>query len=197
LRQTALISWERGRPLTRLEYHKHRWRKSAFAALLDATIVVLAYYLILAFRFDGAIPRGMRLGSLDLMVFLCVAIVLHVCLNAAFRVYSIVNRYVGLSQALWVVQAALVSVCVLLLVDLAWSRGHARPMPLSVVLVGGAIAAAAMIAVRFYSRVFHTLSLSPVSRQDGARSGRRLRGRDVGAADPQHPGGRSQDSGAA
>jgi FlaA1/EpsC-like NDP-sugar epimerase len=149
--------------LTLFGYSTHRWRKAAFAAALDLVIVVLAYYLILAFRFQGSIPGSMHFGSLNLAIFLSAAIVLHICLNAVFHVYSIVNRYVGLHQATWIAKAGMLSICVLLLLDLVWPTGQGRLVPLSVVLVGGSAASAAMIALRFYGRVFQALSLSPVT----------------------------------
>jgi FlaA1/EpsC-like NDP-sugar epimerase len=126
-------------------------------------IVVLSYYAMLIFRYEGYLPEGLEFGSYRLSFFLGAAVIVHLAFNSFLHVYSIVNRYVGLQQALWIVKATVASVAVLLLLDLFWPRsGSMRLVPLSVVLVGGALAGAIMIAFRFYSRAFQTLSLSPV-----------------------------------
>jgi len=137
------------------------WRR-LLAAGLDLAIVVVVYYVILAFRFAGSVPEGMGWGSYRLTVFLTAAVIIHLTANAAFGVYWIVQRYVGLPQAKQIVKATLVSVGLLLLLDLYWPTGGARLVPLSVVVVGGLAAGAVMTGVRFYSRVFQTRSLKPV-----------------------------------
>ena len=143
-------------------------RRRLLAVLLDVIIIVLAYDVILGFRFQRAVPDDFVLGSPKVLHFLVIAVVVHVGFNAGYHVYSIVNRYVGLPQASWIAGATIASVLVLLLVDLGWLFTGAFLMPLSVVLLGGATAGVAMIAVRFYSRVFQMQSLRAV------RSGRRM-----------------------
>ena len=138
------------------------------AAGVDFVLVFLAYYLLLAFRFQGSIPADMGLGSDKFNIFLVAAIILHLGFNTVFRVYSIVNRHVGLPQACWVVRATMVSVAALLVFDLAWRTDTGRLVPLSVVVVGGGAAGAAMLAVRFYSRLFQTRGVGH------ARDGRRV-----------------------
>ena len=145
----------------------HLTRRRVMAAAIDLVIVVLSYYLILAFRFQGSIPDDMDWGSYNLTVFLIAAVVFHLGFNALFHVYAIVNRYVGLPQATWIVWATGASITVLLVVDLVWPTEMGRLVPLSVVVVGGAAAGAAMTAVRFYSRLFQTRSLRQV--QGGRR----------------------------
>ncbi len=144
--------------------HLHGWRKALLASVLDVLIVVVAYYLILAFRYQGAIPLRLHFHSMELWGFIAAAVGLHLALNWVFHVYSIVNKYVGLHQALWVLRAATTSVLGLLVIDLGWPTVHGRLMPLSVVVFGGYAAAVLMLAVRFYSRVFHTFSLSSVDK---------------------------------
>ncbi|MGI5939419.1 MAG: polysaccharide biosynthesis protein [Thermoleophilia bacterium] len=155
--------------MKKLRRHINGWitRRRLLAAGIDLVLVFLAYYLILLFYSQGAPSLGMYVDSTHFIIFMVAAIVLHLCLNAVFRVYSIVNRYVGLPQAVWIVRATIVSVILLLLLDAAWLSGGQRLVPPSVVLVGGAAAGAAMLAVRFYSRVFQTRSLKQIS--DGKR----------------------------
>ena len=150
--------------------------------MLDLVIIVLAYYLILVFPLRGLRAFGHALRLLQLDVFLCAAVVLHLCLNAIFRVYSIVNRYVGLAQAMWIVKASVLSVCILLLLDLVLTASAGRLIPLSVVVVGGAFACAAMIAAAFLQpRVpgHQPVSREPRETRTHSRSGGR--GRHAGA----------------
>lgn len=139
-------------------------RRRLMAAAVDVVLIFLAYYLILVFRLQGSVPESMGLGSQPFLIFLAAAVVLHLGFNTLFHVYSIVNRYVGLPQATWVVKATVASVVLLLVLDLAWWTGGSRLVPLSVVIVGGAAAGTAMLAVRFYSRLFQTRSLRRVRR---------------------------------
>ncbi|MBN1630197.1 MAG: hypothetical protein JW990_10565, partial [Thermoleophilia bacterium] len=142
-------------------------RRRLMAAGLDLLIVILAYWLALAFRFAGSVPESTNWGSRNLSIFLAAAVVVHLGLNTVFRVYSIVNRYVGLPQARWMLGATTSSIVVLLALDLAWPTGAGHLVPLSVILVGGIGTGLAMTAVRFYSRVFQVRSLRPV--QDAKR----------------------------
>ena len=136
-----------------------RTRRRLMAAGVDFILVFLAYYLILVFRFQGSLPADMGLGSYKFGVFFAAAVIVHLGLNSMCHVYSIVNRYVGLPQASWIVKATALSVVGLLVLDLAWRSGTGRIVPLSVVIVGGAVAGTAMLSVRFYSRLFQTRSL--------------------------------------
>ena len=138
-------------------------RRRLLAALLDLIIVFFAYYLIVVFRYEGSIPEKTSLGSPDFSIFIIAAIVLHLGFNAVFHVYSIVTRYVGLSQAKWIVNATVASIVTLVVVDLVVPASSGRLVPLTVVVVGGCATGVAMTAVRFYSRVFQTRSLKPVS----------------------------------
>lgn len=127
---------------------------------IDSLILAAAYCLALIFRFGGAIPpeTGFR-GSLG--AFLALAVIVHVGANRLAGAYSIVNRYMGLKQALRIAQASLAAVAVILLAVTALPHGVHFP-PLSVIGLGGILTTVAIIGVRFYSRIFHERSLSNV-----------------------------------
>ncbi|MHB8870722.1 MAG: polysaccharide biosynthesis protein, partial [Thermoleophilia bacterium] len=124
------------------------------------------YYTALQFRFAGRIPEHLQLHSRSFLLFVAFAAAAHLYANWSAAVYTIVNRYVGLTQALHVTYATLAATASLLLTAWLWPGGHL--LPLSVVLSGGLAAGVIMIGVRFYGRVFHERSLSNVDR------GRRL-----------------------
>jgi len=128
---------------------------------LDAAVVIASYSLMLSFRFQEHIPAVFGIHGSNYWVFMALAVASHVLLNWLFHVYSIVNRYVGLSQALWIVEASALTTALLLTVALLWPAGS-HLMPLSVVILGGACALVSMVGLRFYSRVFQTHSLANV-----------------------------------
>lgn len=128
---------------------------------IDAAMVSACYYLALTFRFAGRIPVEYEFHSRGFLIFAVVAVVAHLVANRIFAVYTIVNRYVGLSQALNLAQASVMATAALLVVSAAW-WGDRRLVPLSVVLAGGILTGVGMVVVRFYGRVFHERSLSNV-----------------------------------
>jgi len=142
-------------------------KRRTLAMAIDVAIVVFAYYMALQFRFAGGIPAYLHLHSRNFLLFIVLAAAAHLYANWSAAVYTIVNRYVGLTQALHVTYATLAATASLLLTAWLWPDGR-HLLPLSVVLSGGLAAGVIMIGVRFYGRVFHERSLSNVDR------GRRL-----------------------
>ncbi len=131
---------------------------------VDAILLMLAYYLALAFRFEGRIPPSLGLeGSFP--VFIVLAIAVHIYVNWAARAYTIVNRYIGLRQALRIAEAAGASTFGLLLLVASLPTSE-HVTPLSVIPIGGLVAMVAMIGVRFYPRIFHERSLSNVQSEN-------------------------------
>ena len=130
------------------------------ATAVDAILLVLAYYLALAFRFEGRIPHSLGLeGSFP--AFIVLAIAVHLYVNWAARAYTIVNRYIGLRQALRIAEAAVAGTLGLVLLVASLPTAE-HVTPLSVIPIGGLFAMVGMIGVRFYSRIFHERSLSNV-----------------------------------
>ena len=134
-----------------------RGSRRALAIAVDALIVVVAYYLALTFRFEGRIPHSLGIEG-TFWFFAIPAIVVHVVANAASNAYRIMNRYIGLEQAMRIVEASAISAFVLLVFVVVVPRAE-HLTPLIVVPVGGVLAMVGMVGVRFYSRVFHERSL--------------------------------------
>ena len=135
-------------------------RRRFLATLVDATILALAFYLALVFRFEGRIPHGLGLeGSFP--AFILLAIVVNIYMAWAAHAYTIVNRYIGLRQALRIAEAAVVSTLGLMLFVASVPTSE-HLTPLSVIPVGGLLGMVGMIGVRFYSRIFYERSLSNV-----------------------------------
>ena len=143
-------------------------KRRALAMTVDTAIILASYYLMLTFRFAGEIPERIDYNARDFLTFALLALVVHLVANVLRAAYTIVNRYVGLSQAMRLAQAGLGATAILLIAVVVWpTEGHL--IPRSVVLVGGLAATVGMIGVRFYARVFYERSLSNVG-----TSGRRV-----------------------
>ncbi|MCL5942116.1 MAG: polysaccharide biosynthesis protein, partial [Actinobacteria bacterium] len=140
-------------------------RRRVLAMAIDVVIVLGAYYLALVFRFAAQVPADLAFHSRRFLLFAGLAVTLHLLANRLASVYAIVNRYIGLVQALRLAQASAVSTLLLMPTAVLWP-GDQNLLPLSVVAVGGVLAMVAMIGVRFYGRIFHERSLSNVG---GAR----------------------------
>lgn len=123
--------------------------------LTDAALVAFAYYIVLNLRFDWHIPEFPLPGFI---LFLLIAVGVHLLANRLAGVDAVMSRYVGGGQALRLVQASLASTAALLVVVVAWP--DQRLVPLSVVLMGGLVTMLFMVAVRFCRRIFHERSLS-------------------------------------
>jgi FlaA1/EpsC-like NDP-sugar epimerase len=122
-------------------------------ALLDAAIVIACYLGALLLRFDGRIPAE----SFDTFHTLAPLIVLsYLAANYVFGIYRTVWRYGGLVDVVSLAQAC--GVATLLLFLLNWAHPR-RDIPLSVILVGGALS--------FLVTGFFKLSPRLLSRQWG------------------------------
>jgi FlaA1/EpsC-like NDP-sugar epimerase len=124
--------------------------------LMDAVIVMVVYYLVLNFRYAGTVSNWAS-WTMHFAVFAGFAAIVHVEANWLVGAYSIVNRYIGLSQAMRVAQAGAAAVGILFLIVVGWSaipQGGGYLVPRTVVIGGGLVAIAVMIALRFSPRVF-------------------------------------------
>lgn len=135
------------------------------AMSVDALIILESFVVALLFRFDGSVPEGFwdsfwPFGALSAVVF--------VVLLFEGGVYRNVLRYTGVYQGVRVASATALATGVLILanlgIDLVWSR----PVPLSVILVGGVLGYMQLVAVRLYPRVFYERSLREIGQRDRA-----------------------------
>jgi FlaA1/EpsC-like NDP-sugar epimerase len=132
-------------------------KRRALAIAVDVVLVASAYFLALTFRFEGRIPHSLGPRG-SFLQFVLLAIVIHVMANAFSHAYRIMNRYIGLEQALRIAEACVVSASALIIAVLVVPASE-HITPLTVVPVGGILAMVSMIGVRFYSRIFYERSL--------------------------------------
>lgn len=98
------------------------------------------------------------------MIFLACAVVIHCALNRWFGLYRYVGRYVGLHQALKIVEAVSLGIVGLMLIAfivMPDSAVHALVM----IPIGGLLVMVISSGVRFYPRIFYERSLRNVSSQ--------------------------------
>ncbi|HKZ27759.1 MAG TPA: hypothetical protein VJ086_07710, partial [Rubrobacteraceae bacterium] len=140
--------------------------RRAAAMVVDVLIVLESLVVALLFRFDGSVPEGWWNNFWPFAAF---AAVVFVAFLFESKVYRNVLKYTGVYQGVRVASATLLAVGVLVIanlgVDLVWSR----PVPLSVILVGGVLAFVQLVVVRLYPRVFYELSLREI-RQTSQRA---------------------------
>jgi FlaA1/EpsC-like NDP-sugar epimerase len=154
-------------PRAAYRFHAARVRASS----IDIAIILLVYYGFFDFR------HAVTAGSLadwhpwtrEFALFVCAAVALHVGLNYLVGNYTIVNRYVGLNQAVRLVKAGAAAIGLLLVLVVAWSMigDHIGYLvPRSLPLVGGLLVLAAMVALRFGEReIYETAHRSKNARQ--------------------------------
>jgi FlaA1/EpsC-like NDP-sugar epimerase len=154
-------------------------RAQAFSLiLLDAGSVVIAFWLALTFRFDGRIPAvDQRL----MFVSLPAIVTLFVAINYLLGLYRYVWRYTSATEVRTIGAAAAASTLLLFVPSALWRV--ARPVPLSVVCLGGLFAAALFTIVRYRERLL-TGSMGYLQRLVGSPDRQRVL--IVGAGEAGH-----------
>ena len=135
------------------------------AVLVDALILVESFVVALLFRFDAQVPTNYW-ASFWWFAVLSTAVFIAFLLESG--VYKNVSRYTGVYQGVRVASATALATGVLLIANLGLERLWARPVPLSVLLVGSVLAYVQLVAVRLYPRVFYERSLREVGERERA-----------------------------
>jgi FlaA1/EpsC-like NDP-sugar epimerase len=125
-------------------------RRDLPLALLDVAATVGAYLFTLVLRFEGRVPDRYW-ENFWLLIPLFVG--LHLISNLVFGLYGQMWRYASIREARRVLVAGMVSMACVVLVG-TLPTGQVRPLPLSVLVFGGALALLLSGAIRFQSRLF-------------------------------------------
>ena len=129
-------------------------RRYTYTILLDAFLVAAGYYAALGLRLSGEMP-----GDLDYLThyaramapYVPFVVLVYLLGNAIFGLYNRLWRYASSQECVNILGAVGVATGVVLVADLLW--GHDRPIPLSVVLLAGGMAAVAFMALRYRFRL--------------------------------------------
>jgi FlaA1/EpsC-like NDP-sugar epimerase len=131
-------------------------RRDTPLLLLDLAVVMTAYLVVLVLRYDGRIPSPRWRSFWQFMPVVCAA---HLCTNYAFGLYGQMWRYASVQEARRVVLAGSASLIVVgINTSLGglglWTFRGGSPFPLSVAVLGSAVALMGFGAIRFQSRLF-------------------------------------------
>jgi len=162
----------------------HRWGSSLRAirrriALLwlDALVVVLAFYMALLMRFDGS-PPAFYQRSLGRVLPLLLGV--YLAFNAAFGLYLQLWRYAGARQVLPIALAGAGATLTVLGMDFVLRR----PLPVTVVLMGGFFSTAGFTVLRYHRQLLAGLHALRLREEPLTASGRpRMRVLIVGAGE--------------
>lgn len=137
------------------------------AMVVDAAIVVESFAVALLFRFDGDV-RDPFWNTF--WPFALASALLFVLLLNSNGVYQSILRYTGIYQGVRIASATSIATGLLFLAVFGLGPEGLGLLPynmapLSVVLVGGALAYLQLVAVRLYPRVFYELSLREIGRR--------------------------------
>jgi FlaA1/EpsC-like NDP-sugar epimerase len=116
--------------------------------LLDAATIVASFWLALAFRFDGQIPP---VDLQFLLLALPAIIAIFFFSNLTFGLYSCVWRYASAAEARAIGTASVASTTVLVGASLLWQSQ--RPIPLSVIGLGGIFSWGMFTVARYRQRL--------------------------------------------
>jgi FlaA1/EpsC-like NDP-sugar epimerase len=116
-------------------------------ALLDTVLVTSAFAIMLALRYEFAIPND---AWETFWPFIAVAIVVQLSANRLAGLYGPVWQHASIIEAQRIVSAG-VGACGLLV---AWQVLVGHLVPFSVIISGGLVATGLMGALRFHSRLF-------------------------------------------
>ncbi len=124
-------------------------RRGTAWGVVDAPVVALGFYLAVLLRFLDAPPGELRSGLTLLNAAILPLIVLYVGVNYLFRLDRRAWHYATVLEVTPIWLATATSTVVAVLVDLALGGRHLRPLPLSVILLGGAFTFIGFVAVRY------------------------------------------------
>jgi FlaA1/EpsC-like NDP-sugar epimerase len=124
-------------------------RRDVALVVLDVAIAAAAYLAALVLRLNGSVPRDYWL---NFRWFVVVAVTVHLLSNYLFGLYGQMWRYASVREARQVVLSGLFSGSVL--TATAWWLSTRRFVPLSVVVMGGALSVMGFGGIRFQSRLF-------------------------------------------
>lgn len=153
----------------------------------DATVVAVAFTLAEVMRFDGPVPAG---DAGRLAAFLPFVVFVYGFFTWRFGIHRRLWEYAGMRDAGALTQACVISAFVLALVDLV--APHPRPLPLTVVPMGSALALIGLIAVRKWRDLIHVRLVTDGERERVLIVGAGEAGRHVVADLLRNPGWRKQ-----
>lgn len=119
---------------------------------LDALVVVASFGVALLLRFEGQVPPEYLRQFVQVLP---LVVLLYLGVNAVAGLYSRLWRYASASEAITIFAAVVVSTAALAGLEIIgqFVRGMGRPLPFSVVSMGGVLCLGAFTVARYRTRL--------------------------------------------
>lgn len=122
-------------------------------ALIDGPVVAVGFYAALLFRFAETSSNEMHTALTGFLGALPLLVGLYAGMNYVFGLHRRTWRYATAAEVIPILGASSASTALATLADLAIGFGGSRPLPLSVVLVGGFFTFCGFVIVRYRKRL--------------------------------------------
>ena len=124
---------------------------------LDGLAVLVSFTLALLLRFEFAVPQGYQRSFL---LALPLIILLYLLVNGLAGLYSRLWRYASANEVISIFASVLISTCALIGLELISQVQPAipRPLPLSVIFMGGVLSLGGFTVVRYRTRLLTGLA---------------------------------------
>ncbi|MBI3978897.1 MAG: polysaccharide biosynthesis protein [Chloroflexi bacterium] len=120
---------------------------------IDALIVVVGFYAALIFRFFAVPAQALAEYLAPLNRFILPIILLYVTTNVLWQLDRRVWRYASAQEVISIFLATSSSTVVAIIVDLLLGAERPRPLPLSVIMLGGFFTFSGFVMIRYRSRL--------------------------------------------
>lgn len=135
------------------------WSRRLLLVLLDAACVLAAYLATLAFRFGGIVPETYWSTFEHSILYI---ILIYLCVNALFRLYSTLWEHASIEELLYVIGASIIST----VLCYALAAIRMNRMPRSIYIAAGLIIILLHGGLRLSYRVFRRLLKSSIFAHD-------------------------------
>ena len=125
--------------------------------LIDALVVALSFYVALLLRFAESPPGLQQTVSIALAISMGPLIGIYLISNHTWRLDRRVWRYATAPEAIAIFASVATATAVAVLADIVLGYYWIRPLPLSLIVLGGLLAFCGMVGVRYRTRLLRGL----------------------------------------
>jgi FlaA1/EpsC-like NDP-sugar epimerase/lipopolysaccharide/colanic/teichoic acid biosynthesis glycosyltransferase len=125
--------------------------------LIDALVVALSFYVALLLRFAESPPGLQQIVSAALAISMAPLIGIYLLSNHTWRLDRRVWRYATAPEAIAIFASVVTATAVAILTDIMLGYYWIRPLPLSLIVLGGLLTFCGMVGVRYQTRLLHGL----------------------------------------
>jgi FlaA1/EpsC-like NDP-sugar epimerase/lipopolysaccharide/colanic/teichoic acid biosynthesis glycosyltransferase len=127
--------------------------------LIDALTVAVGFYAALSLRFLDNLQQDLPEYACNVTVALAPVVAVYAGVNHVWRLHRRVWRYASAPEVLAVFSASATSTVIIMLADLLIGQAYYRPLPVSVVVLGGCFTFSGMVLARYRWRLIGGLRM--------------------------------------